>query len=250
MNRIASPRLRKDSLRPATTATVAVLAFSLSLHAGLATAQKPYSEAVVTKAEGILQDVDLRRSGKVIQMTGNADISRALTGLTKNKRELRKLKQDWQQVVDQLNAVRSELQRLNNQYGELNLQLARVANNPTANNQLVGLINATTAKMKTMVTQRERLKEIMAEKRSVLNDAEVEYADTVLAIREDFSATREKLAASLKDDQVQIAGLPSLAFGQPLFPDPGNAICGFDLLHQCRAFLCLLGSRFGRSTEI
>lgn len=201
----ASDRLTRAIRRRATARMVVAFAFSLSLLSTDVTAQKPYSDAVVTKAETILQEADLRRSGKVIQMTGNSSISRALSGLTKEKRELRLLRQDWQKVVDQLAAVRKELERLNTQYGEMNLQLARVANNPTASTQLVGLINATTAKMKALATQRERLKDTVTEKRSALNEAEVKYADTVLAIRDDFTATREKLAESLRDEQVQIA---------------------------------------------
>lgn len=171
----------------------------------VATAQKPYSDQVVAKAERILQETDLRRTGKVIQMTGNSDISRALSGLSKEKRELRKLRDEWQQMVDQLAVIRKEIERLNVQYGELNLQLARIVNNPTANNQLVGLINATSAKMKTLASQRERLKATISDKRGDVNAVEVKYADTVLAIREDFSDTRERLVQSLQDDQVQIA---------------------------------------------
>ncbi len=178
---------------------------SWSVAATTATAQQPYSDEVVAKADAILQDIGLRRSGKVLQMTGNAEIARALNGLTKEKREWRRLRDEWQQVVDQLAAVRTELERLNLQYGDLNLQLARGTPNTTANNQLVALINATSAKMKALVTQREQLKQTASEKRAIVNDAELKYADTVLAIRQEYSATREQLEAALKNDQVQIA---------------------------------------------
>jgi aspartyl protease family protein len=205
MSSMAQPAWQKVSNRMTILRLSLGLLLILSLNLPGATAQKPYGDAVVAKADQILKEIELRRSGKVIQMTGNATITRALSSLTKEKRELRKLRDEWQQVVDQLTFVRNEIERLNVQYGELNLQLARVVNNTTANNQLVALINATSAKMKTLAAQRERLKGTIAEKRGDVNTAEVNYTETVLAIRDDFSSTREQLVASLEDDEVQIA---------------------------------------------
>lgn len=165
-----------------------------------------YSPDVVAKADKILEGVGLRRSGKAIQSIGFPEISRAISGLAREKRELRLVHQDWQSVADRISNVRQELQRLNTHYGELNLQLVRVAGvDVAANNRIVGLLNATNAQMKTLAAERETLKEQLAARRATLNDSESAYAETVLAIRRDYTAARDKLAESLKDESVQIA---------------------------------------------
>ncbi len=187
--------------------------FSLPLLSGRLPAQETesqqsskYSPDVVAKADKILEDVGLRRSGKSVQSAGTSEISRAISGLAREKRELRLVYQDWKKMADRVVGVRQELQRLNAQYGELNLQLARVAGvDVGANNRIVGLLNATNAKMKALSTERERLKDELNVKRAVLNEAESEYAETVLAIRRDFTAVRNKLAESIADENVKIA---------------------------------------------
>jgi clan AA aspartic protease (TIGR02281 family) len=165
-----------------------------------------YSPEVVAQAEEILKDVKLRRSGKTIQSSGTSDVSRGITGLAREKRKLRLVRQEWQEVVDRLDAIRRELERLNVQVGELNLQMARVApGDKLGNNRVAGLINATNAQTKATMTQREKTKQLLASKREPLDDAESEYAETVLAIRGDFKAVRDKLAKALADDKVKIA---------------------------------------------
>ncbi len=186
------------------------MSLSLSLITDRTTAQEPksekYSDDVVAKAEKFLADSGLRRSGKTIQSTGTSEISRAITGLAREKRELRLVAQEWQQVSDRLAAARRELERLNAQYGELNLQLARVAGiDVSANNRIVGLLNATNAQMKALTSERERLKEELAAKRKVLNDEEAAYAETVLAIRRDYKSARDALQESLEDENLRIA---------------------------------------------
>jgi aspartyl protease family protein len=164
-----------------------------------------YSPEVVSKAEKFLAGVQLRRSGKTIQSTSTASVSRAISGLAREKRKLRLVRQEWQLVTDRLVALRLELQRLNAQTGELGLQLARVAGDVTANNRIVGLLNATNAQTKAKLGEREQTKQLLSAKRDVLDDAETKYAETVLAIRRDFTAARDKLAAALADQKVQIA---------------------------------------------
>ena len=189
---------------------VSLLIFSLAMFESPLTAEDPespkYSPVVVAKAERILDGVGLRRAGKSIQSSGIPEVSRALSGLSREKRALRLVHQDWKGVLQRLSAVRIELQRLNAQYGELNLQLARVAEvDVAANNRVVGLLNATNAQIKSMATEREQLKEQLKSKRKVLDDAESEYAETVLAIRRDFTNSRDQLAKYLNDDNVMIA---------------------------------------------
>jgi len=182
----------------------------LSLFAGPLSGQESktakYGPKVVAKAEKILTDLELRRSGKSIQSTATVEISRTITKLTRKKRELKLVQQEWKRVAEKIAAIGQEQRRLNAQYGELNLRLARVAGvNTSANNQVVGLINATSARIKAIRNQRDQLKEELNEKRAVLNQAEADYAETILTIRSDFDSLREKVEASLKDEQAQIA---------------------------------------------
>jgi clan AA aspartic protease (TIGR02281 family) len=182
----------------------------LSLFVGSLAAQdtnpKKYGSKVVQKAESILAEMELRRTGKSIQSAGSAKISRAISGLTRKKRELRLIQQEWNTVSETLAALRLELQRLNAQYGELNLKLARVPRgNASANNRIVGLINATVARKKALIDQRGTLKEELTKRRAALNQGESDYAETVLSIRTDFDTVREKLESSLKHDQAEIA---------------------------------------------
>ena len=88
--------------------------FSVSVRAQESKPAK-YGPDVVTKAEQILADAELRRSGKSIQSTGIATISRAISSLAREKRELRLVYQDWKSIADRLARVRQELQRLNAQ---------------------------------------------------------------------------------------------------------------------------------------
>ena len=165
-----------------------------------------FSPDVVAKAEQILQDVELKRSGKTIRGTGATEVSRAISALARQKRELRLTQQDWKKASDRAAAIRAELKRLDLQQGELNLQLARVAGRDTAaNNRIVGLIEATRSKMRALVDEEQKAKTDATEKRAGLNDAESAYAETVLAIRRDFNAAKEKLSTSLADPNVKIA---------------------------------------------
>ena len=165
-----------------------------------------YNESVVAKAETILSDLGLRRRGKSIQSTATVEISRTLTAQMRKKRELKLAHKDWQGVANQIAALRREQNRLNAQYGELNLQLAKVAGVDTGtNNRIVGLINATVAKKNALTTERERLIEALSAKRAALNQAESDYAETILTIRADFDNVRRQIEETLKDEQAQIA---------------------------------------------
>ncbi len=165
-----------------------------------------YSPEVVEKAEKILQGEGLRKSGKSIQPTNSTEISRALTGLTRQQRELKLIQQSWKAAEAKVNANRIQLQQLNAQVGELNLQLARVAGvNVQANNQLVGLIEANRAQIRAAMTNRESLKEQLAAERAKLTEAETSYAETVLAIRADYEKLHEELSKSLQKKETQIA---------------------------------------------
>jgi aspartyl protease family protein len=182
-----------------------------------------YSPSVVAKAEKILADLGLRRSGKSIQSTATVEISRTITAQTRKKRELRIVHNAWKGVADQITALRQEQNRLNAQYGELNLQLAKVAGvDAAANNRIVGLINATVARKNALTTERDRLKAELNTKRATLNQAEADYAETILSIRSDFDTVRQRIEESLKDDKAQIAFRVLQAnYGTPEKPTPG-----------------------------
>ena len=129
-----------------------------------------YSPAVVAKAERVLDELGLRRSGKSILSTETVEIARTISGQARKKRELKLVHNEWKAVTDKIAAIRVEQNRLNAQYGELNLQLARVAGVDTAaNNRIVGLINATNAKRNTLVGPREQLTTELSKKRAALN---------------------------------------------------------------------------------
>ncbi len=190
-----------------------------------------YSDEVVAKAESILNAAGLRRSGKTITATNTADISRAISGLTRDRRELRLVYQDWKKVADRVDAIRVELEQLNTQDGQYNLQLATLAGNDvTAHNRVVGLINATRAASRARISERDRIKEKeLPEKRDALNKAEAAYAETVLAIRRGYRELHDQMAKSLQEDPVKI-GLRVLAanFETPTEPTAGDILAALD----------------------
>ena len=189
-----------------------------------------YPEAVVAKADKILEDAGLKRSGKILRATGTTDVSRALTALTRQRRELRNTSQDWKKASALAAGIRKELKRLDLQQGELNLQLARIAGRDVdANNRIVGLIEATRAKMRALQDDEQKAKTLTAEKRVTLNDAESKYAETVLAIRRDYNTAKEAIDKSLTDKNVQIAvKVMSQNFGTPAQPTGAKILATLD----------------------
>jgi len=164
-----------------------------------------YSPEVVAKAEKILDQAGLRRSAKQIQATGTTTITRAISSLTREKRELRLLHKDWDAAGFRLTAIRQNLQQLKKQHTDLSLQLTRVAGDTAANNRVVGLLNVTNSKMEQLVGDREKTKMLMASKRAVLSEAESKYAGKILSIRKELDRVEASLRDVLKDDSVAIA---------------------------------------------
>ena len=164
-----------------------------------------YSPEVVSKAEKILADRALRRSGKQIQSTGTTAITRSITGLTREKRELRLLQKDWDAAGVRLKVLRQQLQQLKQQRAELSLQLARVAGDTAANNRMVGLLNVNNNQMEQVVTEREKTKSLIASKRAVLSAAESEYAEKILGIRKRFTLVEAEVRDAIADEKVAIA---------------------------------------------
>jgi len=194
-----------------------------------APADAKYSPQVVEKAESILQEVGLRRSGKTIQLIAVPEVSKPLAAIPREKRELRKAQQEWQVVDDRMTAVRRQLERLNLQHGESNLQLARVAGNVIANNRIVAMINATNAKTKALTKDLEKLKEELAKKRSALSDVESSYAEKVLQARERFNTMQRELESQLEQEPVKIAlQVMHTNFGSPERPELDSITAALD----------------------
>ncbi|TWU36687.1 hypothetical protein Q31b_49690 [Novipirellula aureliae] len=165
-----------------------------------------YSPEVVAKAEAILETAGLRRTGKSIASTETADLSRNITGLLRSQRDLHRLQQDWKAADDRLKANQNQLQLLNARIGELNLQLARIAGSSvSANNRIVGLIEATRAQIRATIIARDGLKTQSDAERTKVMAAETAYAETVLALRQDFEALHEKLSKSLQKRETQVS---------------------------------------------
>lgn len=191
---------------------------------------KKFSPTVVQKADDVLDEMKLRRTGKSLQSVHSAEISRAISGLNRTKRELRLIQQEWSNVAEKVAAIRQEIQRLNAQYGELNLQLARVAGIDTStNNRIVGLINATVARKNALIEERERSKAELATRRAALNQAEADYAETILSIRRDFDTARQQLEISLKHAQAATAfRVLNANFGTPAEPTVSTILSSLD----------------------
>ena len=167
---------------------------------------KKFSPQVVAKAEKILEDIGLKRSGKTITSKNTVDVSRALTSLTRERRKLKLVYQEWKKASDVAAKIRNTIKQLTVQDAELNVQLARVSpGDVTSNNRIVALINAARAQSKLLGEQEGKAKEAVAQRRQELSEAESKYAETIIAIRKDFNAARDAITESLTGKDAKIA---------------------------------------------
>lgn len=170
------------------------------------TAPVSYPPAVVEKADKVLKDAGLRRSGKTIQSIEAAELSRLLSSLTRSRRELRLQKKTLAEAEAKTAAIEMEIDKFNRRDGELNLQLARIAGRDvTSNNRLVALINATRTQVSELRKQQNLQTKATQRVRSALNDAEQQYAESVFQARKRIDQLGEKIEHRLQDSQVQIA---------------------------------------------
>ncbi len=208
---------------PVTTALTLVNAIAMPLIVGLPSAiaqsetpspndpspkdePKRYAPEVVAKAEEVFKAAGLRRSGKTIQATETSSLSRALTTIVRDKREVRMKYQEWKRGADQIAAIRLQLKQITAQDVDLNLRLAQVAPGDTeTQNRIIGLINASRAKAQLLIAQRTELKKTVGDLRGQLNDIEAAYAEKTLAIRSDYDKLRDKLDKVLQDKTTGIA---------------------------------------------
>jgi len=158
-----------------------------------------YSASVEAKAEKILHEAGLRRSGKSL-------IANESAALVKQRRELILQQKELDSVLGQVQQINDQIRASENQDGELNLQLARVAGNDVAsNNRIVALINANRTRVSQLRSQRTKTQEQANEQRSSLNSKQADYAESVFQIRQDLDALRTLLAKTLEDPKVKIA---------------------------------------------
>ena len=185
------------------------LAFILTVFAWPAAAEQKtkvtYSPDVVAKAEKILDESNLRRSGKSIQSIQASDLARALAGLTKPKRDLKLLNAEWTAAENAVKLNRQQYLNLTRQNGELSIQLARGGNDVSKHNKIVGLHNANLARKELLLEQRKLLQKNADEKRVTVNEAAAAYAETVLAIREDHDRVSQAINLALIKKDVQTA---------------------------------------------
>jgi aspartyl protease family protein len=201
----------------------------LSWFLGVVVAADPkiekYSPEVVAKAEKILEEHSLRRGGKQIQSTGATVVTRGITGLSREKRELRLMQKEWDEGGLRLKILRQQLQKLKQQRADLSLQLARVAGDTTANNRIVGLLNVNNNQMEQVVAEREKTKANMTAKRAVLSEAESQYAEKILVIRKQFTLLESAVKEALVDEQVAIAlRVMNVNFETPTTPTAGQIL--------------------------
>lgn len=167
---------------------------------------KKYSDAVVAKAETILLQAGLRRSGPSLQSTDAAELSRLLSAIARSRRELRLQQNEVTNARATLTALANEIDQLQHQDGELNVQLARVAGLDVGkNNRLVALINATRSQVRQLRKQHTAQDKTVQTARADLNSAEQKYAESVFQVRKRFDEVQQTIHTHLQDRRVQIA---------------------------------------------
>ncbi len=172
--------------------------------AEVAATQPAYSEEIVAKAEKILTDAGIRRSGKTLLAAGTQDLNRTLNNLAKARKTIKQLSDARKLTAEQLELTRQQFRLLDAQNGELNLRLTRPLPGAT-NNQLVGQINANNVRLRQLDEQRSQLQEKLAADRRAVNEAEAKYAEQVLALRRDFVTLQRTLEAVLAEPNLRIA---------------------------------------------
>jgi aspartyl protease family protein len=172
---------------------------------GAAPIYAQYSDAVVAKAESILEQHGLKRVGSQIQTSVHADLTRLFSDQVRESRAL-KLKQasfeEGQAAVEQIEA---QIELLEQQLGQWNAQYAAVGNPQGRNNELVARINAGTAQRKQLTRVRDARKEEVASRKSELWEAEEAYAELIVKMRSIVDQMQSTVADASKVREVEIA---------------------------------------------
>lgn len=165
-----------------------------------------YGEEVVAKADAILKKAQLRRSGKGLQFLGAADLSREISGLTRQRRDLRLKQAELDGARRTLQNLDQAVANLNRTDRDLNLNLAQVAGGDVvANNRIVALINATRNQMTETKRQIAAQTALMKATRGSVKEAEAQYAENVFQAKKSLDQIRGTIEKQLSDPQVKIA---------------------------------------------
>lgn len=176
-----------------------------------------YSDEVVAKADKVLADVGLKRSGKTIVSTGSADLSRRLSALAPSRRALKLISDVWKQTAEQGKQLKRQAEITSAQNIPVNTQLAQAGLDIETRNRLVAMNNANVATLRQLALDQERVQQKLAHERNELNNAEAAYAESILALRKDFDALHKDLQNSLAQKQVKLALMVCHTnFGTPL----------------------------------
>ena len=201
-----------------------------SQDAGKPVAAKAYSPEVEAKAEKILADAGLKRIGKRYTADEISNLNRELSTLTRRRRELKQTSTAWREATDQLAKINQQLRQLTFRHGQLSLQLAQVAGvDASANNRIVGLLNANTAEQRLLREQREAVTAEVGRRRQAVNEEEATYTTDVLELRKRADSLRESLTTKLADKNVQIA-MKVMATNHDAAPpeDPSTLLSGVE----------------------
>lgn len=185
-----------------------LLAIMLGLPSpGLSAAEAPkrYSAEVVAKAEKVLADAGLRRSGQGIVATDLAQVTRAIAALSKPRRALAAAIQQQRRSEQLVAQVEAEIQATDLQTNELNIRLAQPNIDVRTNNRLVAMINTSRTKLGQLKDRQQMLQDQVGKDRRAVLEAKTEYADAIRAVRQDFNELQAAMEQSIDDPQVSIA---------------------------------------------
>ena len=194
-----------------------------------ATTQR-FSPEVQQKAEDILRAAGLQVSGTRLIATNTAEIGRALSTLGRDKRKMKLVRERWQSVNTQIATINRQMRQSNVARGRLSMQLAAVRpGDASANNRIVGLLNANTASAKVMRDNREMLTRQRTAVRQELDQMEAAYTEGVLRARRELETLQRGLEESLQTKDVQTAvAVLSVNAGTPSRVDPGSLVAAID----------------------
>lgn len=177
----------------------------VAVGAGVVAEPAPYSPEVVAKADQVLAEFGLRRSGRSIGAVEAGEIQRLLLGLAKPRKSLRGLADALALSEQQLAAAEMEFRVADAQNAQWNLQLAQPGIDVRTNNRIVGLINANQTRLRQLNDLQDSLRMTIQQRRKELADAEASYAEVVLAARQDLKRLRETLQPLIDHPQLAIA---------------------------------------------
>ena len=185
-----------------------------------AEAAKKFSPEVETRAEAILDGLDLRRSRDRLMATDVAMLNKSIVDVSKRKRELLMAEAAYNQARASLQKLDGDRERLLRQNRELNVQLA-AATSVLANNRIVASINANRAELKSLKTRRSSANENVAQLRKRWHELQSEYADDIADVRSRLNDRLSAIDKGLASKEGQIA-LRVLGTNHGVSP-PGSA---------------------------